>query len=181
MKKPLSLLSLVALATLATARPASAEDIERPRASDLSLSFGVPSGGNDFAAGAAGVWYMLSDQMNLGLNFGTAVQFNQPESWDFLLAPAVRYYLTTGDRIAPFVLGQANLRLFENAAGDADLAFSLVAGLGAEVWLIDELSLAGYVGLGADLYQGEGSDVAFGTLTSGLTANFYFDMIGGGR
>ena len=177
-----SFISLIAgLIVLSAPSPSVAEEIERPTAGDLSLSFGVPSGGNDYASGAAGMWYMASDNLNLGLNFGLGVNFDAPASgWDILLAPAARFYLTRGGRISPFLLGQLNLRPFENDQAEVDLNLSLLGGFGAEVWLIDELSLSGFIGLGIDVYQGSASSAAIGTLTSGLTANFYFDLGGGG-
>jgi len=157
---------------------ASAEPVERPGKGDLSLSFGVPSGGNDYAAGAAGLWWMASDSVNLGLNLGLGVNFDQDNAIDILLAPALRYYFLDTRRVSPFLLGQANVRVFENGP-DAEVNFGLLAGLGAEVWLISELSVSGYMGMGFDLYQGDGSSASIGTLTSGLTLNFYFDFADG--
>jgi hypothetical protein len=179
MKRLLLPSALTFVGALALAPSVSrADPVERPEAGDLSLSFGVPSGGNDYAAGAAGLWWMASDSLNLGFNLGLGVNFDQDNAVDVLLAPALRYYFLKADRVSPFLLGQMNLRIFENGP-DADLNFGLLTGLGAEVWLISELSLAGYVGMGFDLYQGEGGSASIGTLTSGLTLNLYFDFADG--
>jgi hypothetical protein len=174
----LPLASIFAGALAFAPSTSQADPVERPDAGDLSLSFGVPSGGNDYAAGAAGLWWMASDSVNLGFNVGLGFNFDQDNAVDILLAPALRYYLLRTDRVSPFLLGQMNLRIFENGP-DADLNFGLLTGLGAEVWLISELSLAGYVGMGFDLYQGDGGSASIGTLTSGITLNLYFDFAGG--
>lgn len=172
------------IATIATAlllvsapRLGQADEIRRPEQGDLSLSLGFPTGDNAYAAGAAGAWYMITESLNLGFNVGIGLNFDQPGAWDFLLAPAVRYYLMTEGRVAPFLLGQVNTRFFENPQSrDADANFGFLGALGVELWILSELSAAGWVGLAFDLYQGSGTSASIGTLTSGLTVNLYFDL-----
>ncbi len=165
--------ALLALGLFTALHGGEAAAAERPKANDLSLSFGIPSGGNGYASGAAGLWWLASERLNVGFNVGLGLNFDTNEVYDLLLAPAARLYLTTGDRISPFILGQVNLRLFE-AQSEADVNLAFVGGLGAELWFMRELSLSGYVGLGIDAYQGRGSSARIGTLTSGLTLNFYW-------
>lgn len=166
---------MLALAFAVTyAAPADAKKMPRPKSGDSSLSFAVPSGGNSTVAGAAGLWYMVSDDANLGMNVGLGLNFaDNASAYDILLAPQLRYYLSKKGRVSPFVLGQVNVRLFENGAGDFDGQFGLAGGLGGEIWLLEELSLAGHIGLGIDIAQGANTDPALGTFTSGLSANIY--------
>lgn len=173
-------LSFVLVTTLtvgATAASADASEINLPKAGDTSLSLGFPNGNNPYAAGTAGLWFMLSDQLNFGANVGIGLDFDTSSSYDFLLAPALRFYVGDTVRIRPFLLAQVNLRIFENpVTTDADINFGLLPGFGVELWIIDELSVSGHLGLGFDLYQGEGSSASIGTLTSGIQANLYFDL-----
>src|SRR5262249_2399616 len=66
-----------------------------------SLSFRVPNGGNRYADGAAGIWYMMTDDINLGINVGLGIDRTDTgadtnTAWDILLAPAIKYYMAKG-------------------------------------------------------------------------------------
>lgn len=171
--------ALLVCTALALSLPqlAHADEVVRPDAGNLSLSLGIPSGGNDYAAGAAGLWWMLSDRLNLGFNVGLGFDFDDDtRDYEMILAPTLRFYLTEGGQIAPFILGQVSLQVFENDFEDMDAGFGFTGGLGAELWVLSELSIAGHVGMGFLLYDGRGSSARVGTFTSGLTANLYFDL-----
>jgi len=94
----------------------------------ISLSFTFPGGGNPFADGAAGVWYMVNDNFNLGINVGvgfdtenregagdTSVDLDSdeiPTRFDLFLAPTARYYLFEDSNVAPYILGQVFFQKF---------------------------------------------------------------------
>ena len=144
-----------------------------------SLSFGIPNGGNGYVNGAAGVWMMMMENLNLGINFGLAFG-NKPETnFDVLVGPAVRYYLDVAGPVLPFVAGQMNFRFYDDGVtgNDDDPELSLAGGLGAEWFVTDIFSIAGHVGLGLDLLRAGGSDAGIraGTFTSGMTAQLYFE------
>ncbi|MEN0062738.1 MAG: hypothetical protein AAGA48_11350 [Myxococcota bacterium] len=164
---------LACLIALLWSVPAAAADQDRPSAGDLSLSFGLPGGGNDTLDAAAGVWGMVSDRVNLGINVGFGLDPEDDQPLDLALVPAVRVYLNEDGRVAPFVLGEARLAISDNEAAGFDGRLRVAGGLGGEVWLIDELSIAGHVGLAVDLIRGTGRSPALGTFTSGLTLNLY--------
>mgnify|MGYP003572168704 CR=1 FL=1 len=136
-----------------------------------SFSFSVPGGGNGYADGAAGVWMMLSDNMNLGLNVGLGFANKPDTTYNILLAPAVRMYSSTDGNVLPYIHGQANLLLPD----PGDLQLSAEGGLGVEWFVTKSFSLAGHAAVGLNLLQQGGSDagISIGTFQSVLTANIY--------
>ncbi len=160
----------------------------------VSLAFGVPTGGNPYAEGTAGVWYMVTDSINLGINLGVGVdsttEINNYETdegfsvnrtgFDLLIAPAIRYYLMNDSPVAPYILGQVNFHKYfdgepATSADPTDANFSselqpelaLIGGFGLEWFPIERFSIGGHVGLGVDLIRQntrEGGAVG-GTLT----------------
>lgn len=177
---------------------------------DWSISLAVPNGGNPYADGTAGAWYMITDNMNLGVNLGFGIesqtvvsnydQDNQSSTsrtgFDLLLAPALRYYLTSDSSVAPYILGQMNFHKYfdgdndtsadpsdENFNGDLQPELSLVGGFGVEWFPVERFSIGGHVGLGIDLVRQNrftGSNtltengLRIGTFTSSINANLYF-------
>ncbi|MEO0605507.1 MAG: hypothetical protein AAF211_29015, partial [Myxococcota bacterium] len=101
------------------------------------------------------------------------LDFEDDQPFELAVAPVARIYLTDRGRVAPFALGEAQLSFADDDDGQLDGFLRLAGGLGGEVWLIDELSLAGHVGLAVDLLRGNGRSPALGTFTSGLTVNVY--------
>ncbi len=139
-----------------------------------SLSFQVPGGGNRTAPGAAGIWYVLSPSLNLGANLGLGMDTGGEETaWDILLAPEIRYYLTTSGSVLPFVSGVLKFQMFDPGAGDSDTAVGLGGGIGVEWFITRAFSLAGHTGLGVDLVR-PGDGIGIGTLTSALSVQMYF-------
>lgn len=147
---------------------------ERPSVGDFSLSLGLPGGGNADLEGGAGLWWLLSDVVNLGLVAGLRVEFDGDDAYAFSLAPTARFYLSTRSRVSPFIHARLALRAFEGPGNDAEFGMGLEGGLGAELWVLPELSLSGHVGLGVEAATND--DGAFATFTSGLAANFYFSL-----
>lgn len=169
--------SALLYALVAPSSPARADDLVLPDTGKTSLSLGFPAGDNAYAAGTIGLWFMFTDRINFGANFGMGLNFDTPSAYDFLFAPALRLYLGEEQRIRPFLIGQVNGRVYENPdSGELDVNFGFIPGLGAELWILSELSVSGYLGLGFELYRGEGTSAAIGTLTSGIQANLYFDL-----
>lgn len=168
----------VALAFAVPSAPARAQEAPaskvRPSVGDLSLSLGLPGGGSADLEGGAGVWWLLSDVINLGLVAGLRVEFDGNDAYVFSLAPTARFYLATQGRVSPFVHARVALRAFEGVTDDAEFGLGLEGGLGAELWLLPELSLSGHVGVGVEAATND--DGAFAIFTSGLAANFYFTL-----
>ncbi len=165
----------VVLSVLFSAAVAQAGTDNGLKEGGTSLSFGVPSGGNGYAAGTAGYWMLLAPNMNVGFNVGLAIDTggNDPV-WDILLAPAVRFYTATDGNVLPFFHGQANFRIFDPGSGTEDPEFGVAGGLGLEWFATKNFSIAGQVGLGIDVLRPGGADpVKIGTFTSGLTAQIY--------
>jgi len=142
-------------------------------AKDMSLSFGVPVGGNPVAAGTAGIWTMLTPVMNVGLNVGLNLDTESDQGFDLLLAPAVRYYLAQIGPVATFGAGEMKVRVFD-AGDETDLDLGAAVGLGAEWFITDVFSLAGWTGLGIELFRPQGG-LRIGTLTTGLSVQIYWE------
>lgn len=145
-----------------------------------SLSFRFPGGGNRYADGAAGIWYMMSDDINLGINVGLGIDRTDTgadtnTSWDILLAPAVKYYLAKGV-VNPYFLGQLNLRLHDDGGNDNDPELGIAGGIGAEWFPVRNFSIGGEAGVGIDIIRsGNGEPVKLGTFQSALVANIYWE------
>lgn len=140
----------------------------------MSLSLGIPGGGNPYASGTFGLWYGLGADMNLGINVGLGIDTAPDEDvMNILLAPALKYYLRPGAEVSPFILGQINLG-FTNQGDDA-VDFGILGGFGVEWWVTPVFSIAGYTGAGLDLLRPNDTEpFRFGTFTSGLSAQMYF-------
>lgn len=144
-----------------------------------SLSFRLPGGGNRYADGAAGIWYMLSDDMNLGINVGLGIDHQNPgasvTAWDILLAPALKYYMAKGV-VNPYFLGQVNLRFHDDGNNNNDPELGVAGGIGAEWFPVRNFSIGGEAGLGIDIVrQAPGKPVKIGTFQSALVANIYWE------
>lgn len=147
-----------------------------------SLSFAVPGGGNPYANGAVGFWYMITDNINLGINLGLGIEATETingyntdaedststTAFDLLLAPAMRYYLFNTDSVAPYILGQLNFHKFfddnddttadlddDNNAYNSELQpeLALIGGFGLEWFPVEQFSVGGHVGLGIDILR----------------------------
>lgn len=168
----------ICVVALVASSEAAAEDLENKNAlSDgmHSLSFGIPDGGNSNAAGTAGYWVMFGN-LNVGFNVGLALDTGTDDtSFDILLAPTVRSYVSTDGVVCPFWFGQVNLRLADNGSDDTQ-ELGVAAGVGAEWFPVPEFSISGQVGLGVDVIRpGDLDPVALGSFTSELSAQIYFD------
>ncbi|MEM6532014.1 MAG: hypothetical protein AAF654_05290 [Myxococcota bacterium] len=183
MRRPLiALLCVFPVSALAQEAPKPPPQQVRSSANGLgdgrhSLSFSVPNGGNGFAGGAAGYWIMAGN-LNLGINVGLALDTGGDEtSYDILLAPALRSYLYTNGKVAPFWFGQVNLRLADNGTADTQ-ELGIAGGVGVEWFPVPQFSISGQIGLGVDIIRPDPLDpVALGTFTSVLTAQIYFDSL----
>ena len=166
-------------ASAARAQESSAGGANALVAGAKSLSFAVPGGGNRYANGAAGIWYMISDDMNLGINVGLGIDRTDTgggtnTDWDVLLAPAIRYYMAKGV-VNPYFLGQVNLR-FHDTGGDNDPELGIAGGIGAEWFPVRNFSIGGEAGVGIDIIRaGNGEPVRLGTFQSALVANIYWE------
>ncbi len=169
-----------AAASVANAQETSSSGTNALVAGAKSLSFRVPAGGNRYADGAAGIWYMLSDDMNLGINVGlgidrTEVGTDTNTSWDLLLAPAIKYYMAKGV-VNPYFLGQLNLRLHDDGGSNNDPELGIAGGIGVEWFPVRNFSIGGETGVGIDIIRsGNGEPVRLGTFMSSLVANIYWD------
>ena len=152
-----------------------------------SLSFAFPAGGSGYLAGSsylggvAGMWLMVLDDLNAGLNLGitTHPSATEGDDWQIVLAPAVKYYFTKGFNVAPFVFGQFDLTFGKMSAlpgTKTSAQVGLAGGLGAEYFVMKQLSLGGQVGVRFDANRPSPLDVVgFVTFTSSLNLSFYFD------
>ncbi len=138
----------------------------------MSLSLNVPAGGNPAGGGTAGLWMMMSPQLNVGFNVGLAFDSENDPGHDILLAPALRYYFAQTSPVAPFYYGTARIRIVDQ--DEDDIQVGIAGGLGAEWFVTDVFSIAGWTGLGIDLVR-PGDGIAVGTLTSGISAQIYWD------
>jgi len=138
----------------------------------MSLSLNVPGGGNPAGAGTAGLWMMMNPQLNVGFNVGLALDNENDPGHDILLAPALRYYFASMGPVAPFYYGTARIRIVDQ--DDDNVQVGLAGGLGAEWFVTDVFSIAGWTGLGIDLVRA-GEGIGIGTLTSGISAQIYWD------
>lgn len=170
------------LSIMVVAASAQAQDTAAPKnlltQGAKSLSFAIPGGNNPYASGAAGFWYMMTNEINLGINVGLGFDrvnagTGTDTQVDFLLAPALRYYLMTDGVVAPFVHGQANFRLVDDS--DFGAEFGLAGGVGAEWFPVRQFSIAGQVGLGVDVVRKGEAEPRIGTFTSQLSAQLYWD------
>jgi len=183
--KRIGLVVACMIATM-TASAASAQEGSNASGSNAlvagakSLSFLVPSGGNRYADGAAGIWYMVTDDINFGINVGLGIDRTDTgadtnTSWDILLAPAMKYYMAKGV-VNPYFLGQLNLRFHDDGANNNDPELGIAGGIGAEWFPVRNFSIGGEAGVGIDIIRsGNGEPVKLGTFQSALVANIYWE------
>jgi hypothetical protein len=143
-------------------------------ASRKSLSLNVPGGGNSAGGGTAGLWMMMSPQLNLGINVGFALDTENDPGHDVLLAPALRYYFAQTSPVAPFYYGTALIRFVDVKDPNHNIQLGVAGGLGAEWFVTDVFSIAGWTGLGINIVR-QGDGMGVGTLTSGISAQIYWD------
>ena len=163
-----------------TASSTQADEANALSSGTSSLAFTVPAGGNPYANGTAGYWYMLTDSINLGINLGLGIESTktiqnfdtdneestQTTGFDLLLAPAIRYYLMNESSVAPYILGQINFHKFfdgdndtsadpteENFNSELQPELALVGGFGLEWFPVERFSIGGHIGLGIDILR----------------------------
>jgi hypothetical protein len=96
--------------------------------------------------------------------------------WDLLLAPEIRYYLTTMGPVLPFISAVLKFRMFDPGAADSENSLGVGGGIGLEWFITKVFSLAGHTGIGFDFIRpGDDSGVGIGTLTTALSVQLYFD------
>lgn len=182
MKRTL-LIVLIAALSLTLASTATAQEAQPTTTASsgnafgngaTSLSLGVPGGGNPYANGTFGIWYGVSNDINLGINVGLGLDTAGEETvFNMLLAPALKYYMMPGAEVTPFILGQLNLAF--TSVGDDAVDLGLLGGFGAEWFITPVFSLAGYTGVGIDLLRPNDVDpLRIGTFTSGLSVQMYW-------
>ncbi len=139
-----------------------------------SISVGIPGGGNPYAGGTAGIWMGMSENINLGLNFGLGLDTaTDPVTFNLLLAPAMKYYILPGHEVSPFFIGQLNLGV--TTAGNDAVDLGIMGGFGAEWFVTNVFSVAAHTGLGIDILRpNEVDPIRLGTLTSGISGQIYW-------
>ncbi len=154
--------------------PAASSGSTPLRAGAMSLSLGVPGGGNPYAGGTAGFFYAFSPNVNVGFNVGLGLDTAPADTvFNLLLAPVLKYYLMPGSEITPFWIGQLNFGI--TSVGDDAVDLSVAGGFGAEWFITSIFSIAGYAGIGIDLLRPNDVDpLAIGTFTSGISAQMYW-------
>lgn len=143
-------------------------------AGDLSISLGIPGGGNPYAAGTFGLWYAFTGNMNFGINVGFGLDTAPIDDvFNLLLAPALKYHLMPDSEVQPFFIGQLNLGF--TSVGDDAVDLGILGGFGAEWFVTEEFSLAGYTGIGVDILRPNDTDpIRIGTFTSGFSGQIYW-------
>jgi hypothetical protein len=169
---------LVLTLVVAGASRAQAQDDTAPAShgGPYSLSLSLPAGGNPYLpaafAPAAGIWYLLKPNINIGFN---AALMLDPQTggtnWAFGLAPSLRYYLAHIGSVSPYAAGQVNL-LFKKGV---DPELDLLAGFGVEYFVTGPLSVTAQTGLLLGLVRPAPSNpILIQTFTSNIAANVYF-------
>lgn len=171
-----------------------------------SLSFAVPGFGGTASSGSFGFWRLMSERTNLGFFVQVSARHNRTtaeardsaydrdtgESELLIWAgPAVRRYLATAERVAPFLYGSAQVGyvatsrhaepLFRDRGNGVSGAVE--AGGGLEWFPTRTVSLSGYTGVRASITSQEGrftegeyeaTTTSIGTFTTALSVNIYF-------
>jgi hypothetical protein len=124
---------------------------------------------------------MVTDTINLGMNLGLGIDPQgaggaTTTNYDILLAPAMRYYLTTSGVVAPFIHAQANLRFYDDHVDTKHIGLGAAGGIGVEWFPVRNFSVGGQTGLGLDIVRPDpGKPVKLATFTSALTAQIYWE------
>jgi hypothetical protein len=174
--------------TLSVAGVAAAQSPTSLEAGARSISFALPG---DAAGTNFGLWTMLSDQLNLGINVGLRLANSKidgttaTKTTGISIGPAIRYYTGALGPVAPFLYGGAEFGYSKQNVPTTDGSiknFGLSTGLGAEWFPVRSISVGGFTGL--RLGHGSNSTGAvsnstfiINTVTSGLSIQLYF----GGR
>jgi hypothetical protein len=122
--------------------------------------------------GGAGAWYMITNELNVGLNFLVDTAPGTGNDVDVAIAPAARYFFLKHGNVGVFGMTQLAMKITK--AVDTDVQIDLFAGAGAEYFLMKQLSLGGQVGFGFEFNRPAGESVSFSSLQSNLNLNIYF-------
>ena len=171
------------------AAPVDAQVPEALSKGTTSLAFTLPQSGSS----AAGIWRFLTDRDALGLT--VSVQVNREHvsaglidrtatNWGIGMGPAYKRYFTPKGRVAPFVNAAAVASWNGDDLPDVPDAnrwgLNATAGLGADWFPVEEISLGGFVGIRGSYGTMDGpsgiehSSWALRTLTSAISAHVYF-------
>ena len=204
------LIAATTLCVVCLASPLRAQEADSARTSlvpgTYSLSFGIPGYGSVGGSGTYGFWRMMSPRTNLGLfvqingtQSETTVEFSDTTSdretddknFTITAGPAIRRYVTTTERVAPYVYGsvqagyttsrrRADPNYQERSSGMRGVA---EAGVGLEWFPVRAISFSGHTGLQASVTSQDGRSntggfenvfTNIGTFTTSLSANIYF-------
>jgi hypothetical protein len=193
MRLKVAVVTAMALAAVA-ASPAAAQQAGSQNALQKgrrSISFSLPDGGGT----SFGIWTMLSERTNLGLNVGIEMQDSDApdvEGWELQLAPAIKRYTRSLGPVTPFLYGEVNLGFGESSQGANDVSnwgTGAFGGLGVEWFPVRSVSIGGYTGIGLRYTSSEvdtpglpsdtRTDFRLSTATSGLSLQIYFGGPGG--
>lgn len=195
--KLLTIHALLALSAL----PLLAQETERmPDALSegrWSFAFELPAGGG----GAIGIWKLISDRTNLGLNLSFAVDRRTTDissdgggssraltHWDFAAAPALKRYLAARGPVAPYLYGDFSFLYSQTTfdpidAKNWDVDLGAGAAVGADWFPLSRVSIGGYTGVmvrwrvseqrHVDV-GGRSYDFSLDTFTSRLFLHVYF-------
>ncbi|HEY8470544.1 MAG TPA: hypothetical protein VIL18_12915 [Longimicrobiales bacterium] len=186
-----SAMVLAAVAAPAAAQQAGSENaLQKGR---RSISFGLPGGGGT----SFGIWTMLSQRTNLGLNVELDMRDSDtPDvgSWELELAPAIKRYTRGLGPVTPFLYGEVSLGFAESSQGANDLSSwstGAFGGLGVEWFPVRSVSIGGYTGIGLSYMSSEvetpglpsdsRTDFRLSTGTSALSLHIYFGGPSGGE
>jgi len=159
-----------------------------------SLAFSLPEGGG----AQFGVWKMISDRSNLGVNLGIDHRFDEetwgPDSarsragnlfWTFSLQPSLKRYMFVRDPVSPFLALALKGSYGWNESGPYrrfTRSATLSAGLGADWAPLRDVTIGGSAGLEwtegmsqrNDFEATKDKSSVFGTKTGSLTLHLYF-------
>jgi len=182
--------ALVVLVSVAGAAWAEESDSKAIAKGRWSVAFSLPDGGG----GSMGVWRMVSQKSNLGINVGIDHEMEQftsgPDSlrakggssfWAVSLGPSIKRYLVVRDAVSPFLL--ASLRgSYRWSRGAYRRGATLEAGLGADWTPLESISIGAATGVSWTesmvSYSAQGapktSNSLFDTMTTSLMMHLYF-------
>ena len=149
-----------------------------------SISIDFPLGVNSLSSSTtpppnfmAGIFYLYTPDINLGVNLGMAGSDGQ---FAVQIAPVIKNYLASTGAVRPFVLGELNYFSRDEFQEGSDTNNSgvfervtLIGAFGAEWWITREFSIAAYTGVGFNFIRPE-NQVGFTTFSSGVTGQIYF-------
>jgi hypothetical protein len=146
-----------------------------------SIAFTLPnSGGEDI-----GLWKFTNDRTNVGLDLGfgyasihDAGSTASAHQWHLNAGPAIKKYFNATTHVAPFGRFGVSGGYF-HAPSEHHVTVGAQAGLGADWFPTDQISIGGYTGLQANLNRVQQSGRTrnnwdAGTFLSALTLHIYF-------